>query len=226
MNKKDNFLERFERKWVFDSIDYNQLFILLNRSKFSFSNQFHDRQVNSIYFDDVYYSSIKQNIEGISEKKKYRLRWYGDFKYIRNPIFEIKIKKEFQVIKKNFDLPNNIIFNLLNHNDIEKIKLLINKNFNFINKIYPVLTTHYLRSYFISSNKLVRSTVDRNLKSLLLHKNRNLNIIKEYKDIILELKYDLNLDKYVRNNLSEMSARFSKNSKFVNAATITPFSLA
>ncbi|MDB4845965.1 hypothetical protein OAH88_02205, partial [Candidatus Pelagibacter sp.] len=70
------------------------------------------------------------------------------------------------------------------------------------------------------------STVDRNLKSLLLHKNRNLNIIKEYKDIILELKYDLNLDKYVRNNLSEMSARFSKNSKFVNAATITPFSLA
>ena len=78
----------------------------------------------------------------------------------------------------------------------------------------------------MSSNKLVRSTVDRNLKSLLLYKNRNLNIIKEYKDIILEFKYDLNLDEYVRSNLGNISARFSKNSKFINAATITPDSLA
>ena len=83
-----------------------------------------------------------------------------------------------------------------------------------------------MRSYFISANKLVRSTVDRNLKSLSLYNNRNLNIIKEYKDIILEFKYDLNLDDYVRSNLGNISARISKNSKFVNAATITPESLA
>jgi len=117
-------------------------------------------------------------------------------------------------------------FNLFNYNDIKKIELLINSNFNFKNKLFPILTTHYLRSYFVSSNKLVRSTVDRNLKSLLLYKNRNLNIIKEYKDIILEFKYDLDLDEYVRNNLGNISARFSKNSKFVNAATIRPDSLA
>ena len=103
---------------------------------------------------------------------------------------------------------------------------MINNNFNFKNKLFPILTTHYLRSYFISSNKLIRSTVDRNLKSLQLYNNRNLNIIKEFKDIILEFKYDLNLDKYVRSNLGSMSARFSKNSKFINAATMTPYSLS
>ena len=226
MNKNNNLLKRYERKWVFDSIDHNQLFILLNRSNFSFINQFSDRQVNSIYFDDENHTSIKQNIDGISEKKKYRLRWYGDFKIITNPTFEIKSKKGFEVSKKNFDLPKMSNLNLFDYNDIEKIELLINGNFNFKNKLFPILTTHYLRSYFISSNKLVRSTVDRNLKSLLLYKNRNLNIIKEYQDIILEFKYDLNLDEYVRNNLGNISSRFSKNSKFVNAATITPDRLA
>jgi len=226
MNKNNNLLKRYERKWVFDSIDHNQLFILLNRSNFSFINQFSDRQVNSIYFDDENHTSIIQNIDGISEKKKYRLRWYGDFKIITNPTFEIKSKKGFEVSKKNFDLPKMSNLNLFDYNDIEKIELLINGNFNFKNKLFPILTTHYLRSYFISSNKLVRSTVDRNLKSLLLYKNRNLNIIKEYQDIILEFKYDLNLDEYVRNNLGNISSRFSKNSKFVNAATITPDRLA
>tara|TARA_B110000261_G_C12984606_1_gene317824 strand:+ start:80 stop:760 length:681 start_codon:yes stop_codon:yes gene_type:complete len=226
MSKNNNLLKRYERKWVFNSIDHNQLFILLNRSNFLFTNQFSDRQVNSIYFDDENHTSIKQNIDGISEKKKYRLRWYGDFKIITNPTFEIKSKKGFEVSKKNFDLPEMSNLNLLDYNDVEKIELLINSNFNFKNKLFPILTTHYLRSYFISSNKLVRSTVDRNLKSLLLYKNRNLNIIKEYEDIILEFKYDLNLDEYVRSNLGNISSRFAKNSKFVNAATITPDRLA
>ena len=226
MSKNNNLLKRYERKWVFNSIDHNQLFILLNRSNFLFTNQFSDRQVNSIYFDDENHTSIKQNIDGISEKKKYRLRWYGDFKIITNPTFEIKSKKGFEVSKKNFDLPEMSNLNLLDYNDVEKIELLINNNFNFKNKLFPILTTHYLRSYFISSNKLVRSTVDRNLKSLLLYKNRNLNIIKEYEDIILEFKYDLNLDEYVRSNLGNISSRLSKNSKFINAATITPDRLA
>ena len=226
MSKNNFLIKRYERKWVFNSIDHNQLFILLNRSNFLFTNQFSDRQVNSIYFDDENHTSIIQNIDGISEKKKYRLRWYGDFKIITNPTFEIKSKKGFEVSKKNFDLPKMSNLNLFDYNDIEKIELLINGNFNFKNKLFPILTTHYLRSYFISSNKLVRSTVDRNLKSLLLYKNRNLNIIKEYKDIILEVKYDLNLDDYVRSNLGNISTILSKNSKFVNAATIAPYSLA
>ncbi len=36
----------------------------------------------------------------------------------------------------------------------------------------------------------------------------------------------LNLDEYVRSNLGNISSRFAKNSKFVNAATITPDRLA
>ena len=70
MEKIKKSIERYERKWVFDNIDYNQLIILLHRSKLFFLTQFKDREVNSIYFDDQNYSAIKQNVEGISSKKK------------------------------------------------------------------------------------------------------------------------------------------------------------
>ena len=70
MQKNINSMKRFERKWVFDNSDYNQIYISLCRSKFGFIDHFPDRQVNSIYFDDQHYSSIVQNVDGISDKKK------------------------------------------------------------------------------------------------------------------------------------------------------------
>ena len=99
MKKTKKLEKRYERKWVFNKenvdIDLNQTFILLKRSNFFFMNQFSDRQVNSIYFDDQHYNSMLQNIEGINNKIKYRLRWYGNFTKIIDPVFEIKKKKWF-----------------------------------------------------------------------------------------------------------------------------------
>ena len=41
-----------------------------------------DRYVSSIYLDDSNYSSIKDNLIGLPNRKKYRLRWYGGYKNI------------------------------------------------------------------------------------------------------------------------------------------------
>jgi len=226
MKKTKKLEKRYERKWVFNKenvdIDLNQTFILLKRSNFFFMNQFSDRQVNSIYFDDQHYNSMLQNIEGINNKTKYRLRWYGNFTKIIDPVFEIKKKNGFIVSKENFEMKkiNNLC--LLKDEDLKEIEKYINNYFNFTNKIFPILSTHYLRSYFISSNNLVRATIDRDLKSLFLYQNRNTNIIKEFNDIILELKYDLDLDDYVRKNIGNISVRLSKNSKFINSGVNVP----
>jgi len=222
MKEAKNSLKRYERKWVFSNknvnVDHNQILILLNKSSFFFTKQFPDRFVNSMYFDDQHYTSMHQNIDGINFKKKYRLRWYGSFSQIKDPVFEIKEKSGFEVKKSSFNVNELNNLDLLNHKDIEKIESFINKNFNFKNKIFPILTTHYLRNYFISENNLIRATIDTDLKSLFLYQMRNAGIIKNFNDIILELKYDLNLDEYVRSNLLNISVRLSKNSKFINSA--------
>ena len=68
--------------------------------------------------------------------------------------------------------------------------------------------------------KLIRDTIDWDSKSIKLYLNKNTNIINQYNDVILELKYDLDLDDYVRSNFNNFSFRFSKNSKFINSVTV------
>ena len=89
--------------------------------------------------------------------------------------------------------------------------------------INPVLSTHYKREYFISLNGKIRATIDYNLKSIFLNNFSQIDIIKNFKNIcILELKYSTSLDKYVRDNLKDITLRLSKNSKFVNSALERP----
>ena len=65
-----NKVNRFERKWIYKNKDHLTLVSSLIRSNFLFNKQHPDRRVNSIYFDDKNYSSIIENIDGVSKKKK------------------------------------------------------------------------------------------------------------------------------------------------------------
>ena len=89
--------------------------------------------------------------------------------------------------------------------------------------IHPVLTTNYDRQYFISNNNKVRATVDYNLQSIYLKNFSQMDMIKNFAyKCILEIKYPINIDNYVRKNLKNMTLRLSKNSKFINSAVETP----
>ena len=89
--------------------------------------------------------------------------------------------------------------------------------------INPILTTHYEREYFISLNGKIRATVDYNLKSIFLNNSIQIDIVKNFNNTcILEFKYSTSYDKYVRENLKDITLRLSKNSKFVNSAMERP----
>ena len=92
--------KRFERKWVYYSNNILSLINSLVRSKLFFRYQFPKRKVNSIYFDDNYYSSVIENLDGINKKTKLRLRWYGDKSRIIDPKFEFKKKNRIHFKKK------------------------------------------------------------------------------------------------------------------------------
>ena len=215
-----NKLKRFERKWIFKSNNSLALINALIRSNLFFRIQFPKRNVNSVYFDTYNYTSIRQNLDGVSNKKKIRLRWYGNKDIISNPVIEIKSKKGFETKKESSfikELDNTKLSNL------EIIKEKFNKKLNSKKIINPILTTHYEREYFISLNRRIRATVDYNLKSVFLNNLSQIDIVKNFKNIcILEFKYSTSLDKYVRENLKGITLRLSKNSKFVNSALQKP----
>jgi SPX domain protein involved in polyphosphate accumulation len=80
---------RLEKKFVFGK---NKEFFL---NKFLLNSNFKilypSRKINSIYIDTINYNFIRDNIDGISDRKKIRFRWYNS--NIKNIFFEIKKKK-------------------------------------------------------------------------------------------------------------------------------------
>jgi SPX domain protein involved in polyphosphate accumulation len=215
-----NKIKRFERKWIFKSNNFLALINALLRSNLFFRYQFPSRNVNSIYFDTSNYTSIRQNLDGVSNKKKIRIRWYGKSDIITNPVVEIKSKKGFETKKVSFQIKE---LENIKINNLVKIKEQLNTKLKSKKIINPVLSTHYKREYFISLNGKIRATIDYNLKSIFLNNFSQIDIIKNFKNIcILELKYSTSLDKYVRDNLKDITLRLSKNSKFVNSALERP----
>ena len=91
-----NIIKRYERKWIFKNNNSLALINSLIRSSLFFRFQYPSRKVNSIYFDTSDYISIRQNLDGVSNKKKIRIRWYGNQNIITKPVIEIKRKKEFE----------------------------------------------------------------------------------------------------------------------------------
>tara|TARA_S200000501_G_C20715720_1_gene696143 strand:- start:174 stop:848 length:675 start_codon:yes stop_codon:yes gene_type:complete len=216
-------INRFERKWIYRSKNYLALVNSLFRSDLFFTTQFPNRKVNSIYFDDYNFSSIRENLDGVSNKKKIRIRWYGEKNKLISPYLEEKTKKGSETVKKSFiinELHNENFFNL---NSLEVIKELINKKIKSKKILYPVLSTHYERQYFISNYSNIRATVDYNLQSIYLKNMSQTNVVKNFtKNCILELKYSTYLDKFIRKKLKNITLRLSKNSKFVNSAFDVP----
>ena len=64
-----NKIKRFERKWIFRNNNFITLVNALIRSNLFFRSQYPSRIVNSIYFDTYNYTSIRQNLDGVSNKK-------------------------------------------------------------------------------------------------------------------------------------------------------------
>ena len=218
---------RFERKWVHNNNDNLNLINKLIRSEFFFNFTFVKRKVNSIYFDDINNTSVLENLYGLENKKKIRIRWYGDNKIINNPRLEIKKKKGFITEKKVFNLPEINYLYFPNINTINKIRLIVEKKLikkKLIKKqLYPILSTHYEREYLLSNNNLIRATIDNNISSINLKNESKSNINKNYfNTTILELKYPVKLDYYVRDKLKNMTLRLTKNSKFVNSIFNNP----
>jgi hypothetical protein len=150
-----------------------------------------NRIVNSIYYDDSENNLARDNLSGISERKKFRIRWYDND--VKNFNYEIKKKKDNLGTKIILDSGNRNynyekLFSLHNPHFFKKENNYFLKEINNYN-LKPKIQVSYLRSYYLY-NGTVRVTLDQNLKYKDLNKF-NLKDL-EVKDSfnILEIKFD------------------------------------
>lgn len=206
---------RNERKFIFiESATFLEKYFKSHGA----SDQYPERQVNSIYFDSYLNEDLINSIEGINLRSKTRLRWYGNiFDTTLNGKIEKKIKRNNQNFKLSYRLDGFKVNKNFNTKDFSSfIDDQLKKN----NELYYDIKTKefnvfvsYKRKYLILKN--IRLTIDYNicfinLRKIKLFSQNNLNSINQKR--IVEIKYlddfhkDLtSITKLFKNRLSKFS---------------------
>ena len=202
---------RIEKKFVLGKHKEDSLkkFLLTN----GFIKHFPDRKISSIYLDTMNYNFARDNINGVSERKKIRFRWYNNDE--KTIYIEEKNKKNFQVWK-------NVDKIQLSKNDNELV-LKLKEYFFSKNKMKKynykfILKTDYKRSYWISNDKKFRATIDIEINASSLK-----NILKPIylPDTVLEFKFSPEYESHFREFFNSRSSflRSQKYSKYIRSFT-------
>ena len=67
---------RYETKFSVLDLNHNEIENIIKSHPAIFNEIYFTRNVNNIYFDTVDFSSFIDNIEGVRDRKKVRIRWY------------------------------------------------------------------------------------------------------------------------------------------------------
>lgn len=207
---------RYEKKFYTDSKYFSDIECFLLSNQIGFRRIYETRLINSIYFDDLDLINYCNSIDGLPNREKYRLRWYGKEKIIK-PNFEIKQKFGKVGNKLIFELNSLDLNKPLNKLEIfSQIKnKFSNKDNYYFFTFIPIIYIFYERSYFISMNNNLRITLDRDINySYLLGKNliKTNPSIKD-NSIVIELKYsrkDESIDIMSRKSFPLYASKFSK----------------
>ena len=211
--KRNNFNEyRNEIKYFLYGTNRKALFIQYKLSSLLLSKSYPDRWVNNIYFDNINLDLFNQSIEGISKRSKVRLRWYGDFHSLKDPVLEIKSKSGHKNIKSSFVIKDKLIydknFSKL-YNILINSKSLSDKFRYLLRELRPVLANRYFRSYHSSENKKYRVTTDNflNFTNLITGSLTSLHWKKLNCASIVELKFNKS-DDHIVNFMTEIRSRY------------------
>jgi len=201
---------RYERKYRIEvaNVESVRHEVLIN--PLGFSKSYADRQVNSIYYDDINFSSYNDNLLGIGDRVKYRVRWYGDnLKEIKEPIIEKKIKHNMLGRKEYFPIDDFTLGDKAPEIN-SKIPLLVNH-------LFPYVIVRYVRSYYESMDRKIRATIDHKLQYLNLNNGKLTPHSKSDDSVILEIKYNQGDEDLANLCMQSLPYRMTKNSKYVSA---------
>ena len=214
--------ERCESKILLTGVDKSILEQYVYSIPYSIKNSFNDRFVNSIYYDTLNYNAFNDNLSGVSNRYKTRLRWYNNINNSKNFFLEFKIKQGAIGTKHIITLDLNLDLSSIRHSEIvHNVSNLLNSNDNILFNYCshnPVVLVRYERSYYESITYNIRVTIDHKIKYYPQQYSVRLNntlFSRTYNYIILELKYNSSDSELISDIVQYLPYRVTKSSKYV-----------
>jgi len=199
---------RFERKYEVEHFTPTLVEQSIRLHPAGFHRLFPDRIVNNIYFDTPDFLTFYQNVAGVNERSKFRLRWYGrHYQNIEKSVFEVKMKHNDLGSKRLYkfgDFSWGKAPHL--HKDLAQLSL----EFAVLR---PSLYNYYLRSYFGTSDGKFRITIDRNMHFAMPSSRPSFHLTN--RRVVVEIKYKEIDDQATDFIFQHLPFRPTKSSKYV-----------
>tara|TARA_B100001059_G_C17660394_1_gene489150 strand:+ start:65 stop:745 length:681 start_codon:yes stop_codon:yes gene_type:complete len=211
-------LHRYEIKFVLNDMQLSEAESWI-ASQTSMISKHEPRIVSSLYMDDVDFSSVKDNLTGISKRKKFRLRWYGEIPENFQPVFEIKGRDDRAGFKNTYPISSlDGHIHMISINQIIKkcSTELLSQNYLIDRPLIPTLEVKYLRNYFQDLNG-IRVTLDQDISFALPtpHCKITQNKIVKYPLKILEIKFPPDSKDLAIELISSLHFRPRRHSKYL-----------
>lgn len=179
--------------------------------------------IRSIYFDNYQDKALREKIDGISKREKFRIRYYNDdFSYIT---LEKKVKDNNLCMKFDADIREAECRRILDgnfdwmrgHSSALVRELYGKMRFQMLR---PRVLVSYVREPYIYKAGNVRITFDSNIRSTLYHrefleeKPVDIGVFDRPGDMILEVKFDAFLPEVIRSMIQTETVRQQAFSKY------------
>ena len=212
--------QRFERKFVTDAMSALDLDTMLRVHPSHFVIAYPDRWINNIYLDTENLTCYQDHIRGTRSRAKFRVRWYGDLlQEAAKPVLEIKRKTGMVGSKLRFQLPEFNSKTGLNDRALKELIRSAGIDERIVGWVEPmrcVVGNRYRRTYFVTCDNEFRMTIDRDLEFFgIPDRGEKLEAPIEETTIVLELKYQNELDAQVNYITQNLPVRVNRMSKYI-----------
>lgn len=221
-----NKTRRYERKLMVSDLDVYEVEHLIRLHPAAFSEVYHQRQINNIYFDTPDLNAYWDNVAGSQHRVKARIRWYGELQgcvsegrlelKIKNGVVGHKLTAPVGPFSLDEKLDNQGLLILLRE---AELKPEVRRQ---ILTMQPVLINRYARKYFLSADNSFRLTLDTEMEYMrfLSGRNRLTNRIAAEGQLVVEIKYGIVSDESAAAIAGYFPFRVTKSSKYVTGLSM------
>ncbi len=213
---------RYELKLVCDPHRLAQARSWIRLHPAGFVVAYPPRRVNSLYLDTPHLSSFDQNLAGVSERQKLRLRWYGESVREIEPVLELKQKRDLLGRKKRIQLPCKLDLASPWREILGAVRACVEPEWRVLLQTtdQPTLFNHYQREYYAAPDGALRVTLDYACAAYdqRLSLRPNLRVRLPVADrAVIEIKAALEQAERLQEVVAHFPALRTRNSKYVGS---------
>lgn len=205
---------RYERKYRISAISQSVVLSILRQHPAGFRTAYPDRWVNNIYFDTPDLAAYRDNVAGVAQRRKHRLRWYGrPLREMQAPVLETKIKNNQLGSKQSIPMTSTF--------SVEEKATWLSQaraRWGYGEELSPTLLNSYHRSYYVDASGRFRLTLDTDMCYGFARAPFRL----PYQDTctVIEVKYPAELADAADALVQGLPFRATKHSKYVTGVEL------